>query len=81
MRVWVWVDLETSKGKAEKKKTHVSRGWGCWGEKSRFGAMIMQQGIKACFDNRDDDGTHQIALINFERESAAKTAVLLSNGK
>ncbi|CDS09551.1 hypothetical protein LRAMOSA10911 [Lichtheimia ramosa] len=27
----------------------------------------------------DDDGTHQVALINFERESAAKTAVLLSN--
>ncbi|KAI9243355.1 hypothetical protein BDA99DRAFT_530538 [Phascolomyces articulosus] len=28
---------------------------------------------------KDDDGEHQIALINFERESAAKTATLLSN--
>ncbi|ORE03599.1 hypothetical protein BCV72DRAFT_308094 [Rhizopus microsporus var. microsporus] len=27
----------------------------------------------------DDDGQHQIALIRFERESAAKTATLLSN--
>ncbi|KAI8992493.1 hypothetical protein BDB01DRAFT_778642 [Pilobolus umbonatus] len=27
----------------------------------------------------DDDGEHQVALINFERESAAKTATLLSN--
>ncbi|KAF7725383.1 hypothetical protein EC973_009651 [Apophysomyces ossiformis] len=27
----------------------------------------------------DDDGKHQVALINFERESAAKTASLLSN--
>ncbi|KAG0166818.1 hypothetical protein DFQ30_006759 [Apophysomyces sp. BC1015] len=30
------------------------------------------------FDN-DDDGEHQVALISFERESAAKTASLLSN--
>ncbi|KAG0165205.1 hypothetical protein DFQ28_001501 [Apophysomyces sp. BC1034] len=28
---------------------------------------------------KDDDDTHQIALIHFERESAAKTAALLSN--
>jgi len=28
---------------------------------------------------KDDDEKHQIALIHFERESAAKTAVLLSN--
>ncbi|KAI9317909.1 hypothetical protein BX666DRAFT_1932713 [Dichotomocladium elegans] len=28
---------------------------------------------------RDDDGEHQAALIHFERESAAKTATLLSN--
>ncbi|KAI9498143.1 hypothetical protein BDB00DRAFT_801288 [Zychaea mexicana] len=28
---------------------------------------------------KDDDGAHQVALINFERESAAKTATLLSN--
>ncbi|KAI7882597.1 hypothetical protein K492DRAFT_206052 [Lichtheimia hyalospora FSU 10163] len=28
---------------------------------------------------KDDDGEHQVALINFERESAAKTATLLSN--
>ncbi|CEG81992.1 hypothetical protein RMATCC62417_16124 [Rhizopus microsporus] len=27
-----------------------------------------------------DDDKHQIALIHFERESAAKTATLLSNG-
>ncbi|GAN08812.1 vip1 [Mucor ambiguus] len=27
----------------------------------------------------DDDGIHQVALIHFERESAAKTATLLSN--
>ena len=30
---------------------------------------------------RDDDNEHQVALINFERESAAKTATLLSKGK
>lgn len=30
---------------------------------------------------RDDDNQHQVALIHFERESAAKTATLLSNGK
>lgn len=30
---------------------------------------------------RDDDEIHQVALIHFERESAAKTATLLSNGK
>ncbi|ORY96606.1 hypothetical protein BCR43DRAFT_557341 [Syncephalastrum racemosum] len=28
---------------------------------------------------KDEDGEHQTALINFERESAAKTAALLSN--
>ncbi|KAM3579475.1 Protein vip1, variant 2 [Umbelopsis sp. WA50703] len=28
---------------------------------------------------KDDDEKHQVALIHFERESAAKTAVLLSN--
>lgn len=28
----------------------------------------------------EEDGEHQIALIQFERESAAKTAILLSNG-
>ncbi|KAI7858407.1 hypothetical protein BDC45DRAFT_498277 [Circinella umbellata] len=28
---------------------------------------------------KDDDNEHQVALINFERESAAKTATLLSN--
>jgi hypothetical protein len=31
--------------------------------------------------NRDDDETHQVALVHFERESAAKTASLLSSGK
>lgn len=31
------------------------------------------------FSDQDDD-KHQIALIHFERESAAKTATLLSNG-
>lgn len=69
--------LETSKD-----KTRITRGWVVGGEKSRFGVLIMQlEKIKHGFDNRDDDGTHQVALINFERESAAKTAVLLSNGK
>jgi hypothetical protein len=34
--------------------------------------------VGLCF-RRDDDEKHQIALIHFERESAAKTAVLLSN--
>ncbi|KAI8881498.1 hypothetical protein K501DRAFT_222862 [Backusella circina FSU 941] len=28
---------------------------------------------------KDDDNVHQVALINFDRESAAKTATLLSN--
>lgn len=31
------------------------------------------------FSDQDDD-KHQVALIHFERESAAKTATLLSNG-
>jgi hypothetical protein len=30
---------------------------------------------------RDDDEAHQVALVHFERESAAKTASLLSSGK
>lgn len=29
----------------------------------------------------EEDEKHQVALIHFERESAAKTAALLSNGK
>lgn len=29
----------------------------------------------------EEDEKHQTALIQFERESAAKTAALLSNGK
>ncbi|RUP46642.1 hypothetical protein BC936DRAFT_146692 [Jimgerdemannia flammicorona] len=29
--------------------------------------------------SRDDEGTHKVALVHFERESAAKTAILLTN--
>lgn len=28
---------------------------------------------------KDDEGTHKVALVHFERESAAKTAILLTN--
>ena len=35
--------------------------------------------MSICSD--EDDEKHKIALVHFERESAAKTAALLSNGK
>lgn len=34
-----------------------------------------------CILHRENDGENQIALIHFEKEPAAKTATLLSNGK
>lgn len=33
-----------------------------------------------CKSPRDESGEHQVALVYFDRESAAKTAILLTNG-